>query len=43
MPVRQADNAIMVPLEFCTQALNLRVNWYSGKRRVEMFTPITPA
>lgn len=43
MPVRQADNAIMVPLQFCTQALNLRVNWHSGKRRVEMFTPITPA
>jgi hypothetical protein len=43
MPVRQADNAIMVPLEFCTQALNLRVTWHSGKRRVEMFTPITPA
>lgn len=43
MPVRQTDNAIMVPLEFCTQALNLRVNWHVGKRRVEMFTPITPA
>jgi hypothetical protein len=43
MPVRQADNAMMVPLEFCTQALNLRVTWHSGKRRVEMFTPITPA
>jgi hypothetical protein len=43
MPVRQADNAIMVPLEFCTQALNLRVNWHRNQRRVEMFTPITPA
>jgi hypothetical protein len=43
MPVRQADNSIMVPLEFCTQALNLRVNWHRTERRVELFTPITPA
>ena len=43
MPVRQADNAIMVPLEFCTQALNLRVNYQRSQRRVDMFTPITPA
>lgn len=42
-PVRQADNALMVPLAFCEQALDLRVSWRPEARRVEMFTTIYPA
>ena len=42
-PVRQADNALMVPLSFCQQALDLRVWWQPEVRRVEMFTTIYPA
>lgn len=42
-PVRQADNALMVPLSFCEQALDLRVSWRPEARRVEMFTTIYPA
>jgi len=42
-PVRLADNAIMVPLAFCREALELRVQWQKETSRVEMFTPITPA
>lgn len=38
VPVRLADNAIMVPLSFCTQALNMRVAWRKQNRRVELFT-----
>jgi len=42
-PVRLADNALMVPLSFCEQALDLRVSWRPEARRVEMFTTIYPA
>jgi hypothetical protein len=43
MPVRLTENAIMVPLTFCTEALNLRATWQKESRRVELYTPITPA
>ncbi len=37
----------MVPLSFCTQALNMRVAWRKQNRRVELFTerfaPLPPA
>jgi hypothetical protein len=42
-PVRLADNALMVPLAFCREALELRVRWQKETSRVEMFTPISPA
>jgi hypothetical protein len=42
-PVRQTDNALMVPLSFCMEALDLRVSWQPENRRVEMYTPISPA
>lgn len=42
-PVRLSENAIMVPLSFCQDALDLRVRWQKETRRVEMFTPIAPA
>ncbi|HEX8550120.1 MAG TPA: stalk domain-containing protein [Abditibacteriaceae bacterium] len=41
-PVRQADNALMVPISFCAQALDLRVSYQPQQRRVELFTPISP-
>ena len=43
MPVRQTENTLMVPLEFCVQALNLRTAWQKENRRLELWTPIAPA
>ena len=42
-PVRQADNALMVPIAFCAEALDLRVSYQPKQRRVELFTAISPA
>ena len=42
-PVRQTDNALMVPIAFCAEALDLRVSYQPQQRRVELFTAISPA